>query len=122
VDGREGPHAGTSFSTSPNTTEINSVVIDVKEDGMMSYADRHPAGRRGRCANHKMIRRHRREDGGAERAKIFSIARITCFRDRVTARKRPDLAVQRTDGSPWRDRSGPLLAGPVQQGETGITT
>jgi hypothetical protein len=24
----------------------------------------------------------------------------------VTARKRPDLAVQRTDGSPWRDRSG----------------
>ncbi|MES2461896.1 MAG: putative glycoside hydrolase [Armatimonadota bacterium] len=88
-----------------DTTEINSVVIDVKEDGMMSYATDIPlAVQVG--ANHKMIPDINAKMEELHKRKIFSIARITCFRDHVTARKRPDLAVQRTDGSPWRDRSG----------------
>jgi hypothetical protein len=44
--------------------------------------------------------------GELHKRKIFSIARITCFRDHVVARKRPDLAIQRADGSPWQDPSG----------------
>jgi hypothetical protein len=88
------------------TTELNSVVIDVKEDGMMSYAtpDIPLAVKVG--ADHKMIPHIDAKMRELEKRKIFSIARITCFRDRVTARKRPDLAVQRPDGTPWRDRSG----------------
>ncbi len=86
-------------------TEINSVVIDVKEDGMMSYKTDIPLAVQVK-ADHKMIPDIDAKMEELHKRKIFSIARITCFRDRVTARKRPDLAVQSADGSPWRDRSG----------------
>jgi hypothetical protein len=86
-------------------TEINSVVIDVKEDGMMSYAADIPlAVEVG--ANHKMIPDIDAKMEELHKRKIFSIARITCFRDRLVARKRPDLAIQRADSSPWQDPSG----------------
>ena len=37
---------------------------------------------------------------------IYVIGRIVVFEDPVLSRARPDLAVQRTDGSAWRDAAG----------------
>ncbi|MBC8142062.1 MAG: putative glycoside hydrolase [Armatimonadetes bacterium] len=87
-------------------TEINSVVIDVKEDGMMSYATPGIPLAVAVGANQKMIPDIDAKMAQLSKRKIYSIARITCFRDRITAKKRPDLAVQTTGGAPWRDRSG----------------
>lgn len=100
--------------TMVNKTEINAIVIDVKEDGMLSY-DVENALAREVGANHKMIPDIDAKMAQLKKHDIFPIARITVFRDRVTARKRPDLAVQRTDGSPWRDRSGHLWLDPYNQ-------
>jgi hypothetical protein len=37
---------------------------------------------------------------------IYLIGRVVVFEDPVLADKRPDLAIQRSDGSPWLDSSG----------------
>ncbi|MBC8135972.1 MAG: putative glycoside hydrolase [Fibrella sp.] len=86
-------------------TEINAVVIDVKEDGMMSYKTDIPLAIEVK-ANHKMIADIDDKMAQLRKRKVFSIARITCFRDEITAKKRPDLAVQRKDGKQWQDSSG----------------
>lgn len=86
-------------------TEINAMVIDVKEDGMMSYKTDIPLAIEVN-ANHKMIADIDGKMAELRKRKVYSIARITCFRDEITAKKRRDLAVQRLDGKQWQDSSG----------------
>ena len=87
-------------------TQVNSIVIDVKDDeGTLSYK-----------SNVKMVR-----EIGADQAKIMDptammrrlneegiwpIARIVAFKDPYLAGKRPDLAVRSKSGGLWRDRKG----------------
>ncbi|MBC7808155.1 MAG: putative glycoside hydrolase [Akkermansiaceae bacterium] len=86
-------------------TEINAMVIDVKEDGMMSYKTDIPLAIEV-GANHKMISDIDGKMAELRKRKVYSIARITCFRDEITAKKRLDLSVQTAGGKHWRDRSG----------------
>ena len=37
---------------------------------------------------------------------IYLVGRVVTFEDPVLSRARPDLAIRRTDGSPWRDAAG----------------
>ena len=46
---------------------------------------------------------------------IYMIGRIVVFEDPVLSRARPDLAVQRTDGSVWRDGAGLGWANPYDR-------
>ena len=96
-------------------TELNAVVIDVKEDGMLSYATPNVALAVETGANHKMIPDVDAKLAELKKRKIYAIARITVFRDKIAARKKPALAVQRPDGSPWRDRSGHFWLDPYNQ-------
>lgn len=87
-------------------TELNAVVIDVKEDGMLSYAAPNVALAAETGADQKMIPDVDAKLAELKKRNIYAIARITVFRDKIVPRKKPALAIQRPDGSPWRDRSG----------------
>lgn len=89
-------------------TEINSVIIDIKDySGTISYPTQldawKPAWQNARCGTRDMrslvARLH---DEG-----IFVIARITVFQDPFYTQVRPDLAVKKADGvTNWKDNKG----------------
>ncbi|MDP9022700.1 MAG: hypothetical protein M3N57_08385 [Actinomycetota bacterium] len=92
------------------TTEINAIVIDVKDDnGMIAWkdsrvaiahesgADSHTAQSKARAASRIRQLRHA---GG------YPIARIVCFKDPIAAAAKPELAIKAAGGGVWRDRKG----------------
>ncbi len=89
-------------------TEINAVVIDIKDfSGTISFPPESqawvPAWQSARCGTADMrelvARLH--EKG------IFTIARVTVFQDPFYTSIRPDLAVKRADGvTVWKDHKG----------------
>ena len=89
------------------TTEINAVVLDVKDySGNIPYPTALPAARQ-----YGAVRPFIRDiDGLVDRLHaegIYVIARITCFQDPVLAQARPELAVHRLSKLP-KDRKATL--------------
>lgn len=89
------------------TTEINSVIIDIKDfSGTISFAPVSPAWQpawdSARCGAWDM----KEFIATLHQMDVFVIGRITVFQDPFYAELRPDLAVQRTDGSVWHDYKG----------------
>jgi hypothetical protein len=90
------------------TTEVNSVVIDIKDySGTISFPPTSdywlPAWENARCGTRDM------ESFIAELHEkgIFVIGRITVFQDPFYAEKHPELAVLKaSDGSVWHDGKG----------------
>ncbi len=89
------------------TTEINAVVIDVKDDdGLMTYSSDLPdvdftgANKNVRIKDINAVMKVLRENN------IYSIARIVTFKDRRAGDKYANLAVKNTSGGIWRDRHG----------------
>lgn len=89
-------------------TEINAFIIDIKEsDTYLSYkgtnialakeigADERPATT-WLPALIDTLQAHR----------IFAIARIVVFKDRMLAEKRPELAIRHANGEVWKDNKG----------------
>ncbi|HOR87097.1 MAG TPA: putative glycoside hydrolase, partial [Bacillota bacterium] len=90
-----------------NTTEINAVVIDVKDDeGMMTYASDLPdveftgANGRVRIKDIDAVMKILREND------IYAIARIVTFKDRRAGDKYAHLSIKNKSGGIWRDRNG----------------
>lgn len=90
------------------STEVNSVVIDIKDySGTISFPPASdawkPAWQQARCGTSDMKEfiAELHEKG------IFVIGRITVFQDPFYTSVRPDLAVKRADGvSVWKDHKG----------------
>ena len=88
-------------------TELNSVVIDIKDySGNISFPPQgetwRPAWLASKCGTKDMsefISSMHEKD-------IFVIGRITVFQDPFLATRRPDLAVLKGDGSVWKDHKG----------------
>lgn len=85
-------------------TELNSVVIDVKDfSGTISFVTKDPRYRQEtvsgcRVADMKGLVKMLHEKG------IYVIARMTVFQDPYYAKRHPDIAVQKeSDKSIWRD-------------------
>ncbi len=80
-----------------NTTEINSYVIDVKNDyGIVSHKSEVPlASEIGAIESlydiEKMTKKLRDNN-------IYSIARIVCFKDPILAKNKPEMAIKNTEG------------------------
>jgi hypothetical protein len=96
-------------------TEINALVIDVKDDfGKVTYdADVPLAVSLGLIEPRiqdieGLIATLREHD-------ITPIARLVCFKDNDLARKRPDLAVQSSKGGVWQDRKGLRYTNPYNR-------
>jgi len=90
-----------------NTTEINSIVIDVKDaTGMMSYkADDSSletvAGTSCRIANIRDL------ISLLHKNNVYVIGRIAVFQDNYCAEQHPDLAIKsKMTGKVWKDRGG----------------
>ncbi len=85
-------------------TEINSIIIDVKDySGTISFPPENeawkPAWQNARCGTADM----RELISLLHEKGIFVIARITVFQDPFYTKVRPDLAVKKGDGSTWYD-------------------
>lgn len=96
-------------------TELNAMVIDVKDDtGYLTYRSKLEAVKAlgadsGRIPDLPALVARLNRDG------IYPIARLVLFKDPVLARLRPDLAVQSSGGGIWRDRKGLAWADPHQK-------
>lgn len=90
-------------------TEINSFVMDVKDvSGYVSYRTGVAIARQIGADQDIRIRDIRATLARLREEGIYPIARIVVFKDELLARRRPDLAIQRADGSVWRDHNGEL--------------
>ena len=89
--------------TIADETEINAVVIDMKDEFGLNY---HPsnatwarnAGNAGAIRNLPALLDTLRAH------KILPIARMVVFKDSVTARVHPEWTIRQKDGSIWRDK------------------
>lgn len=89
------------------TTEVNSVVIDIKDDtGKVSFLlDGFEVNEYGSSENR--IPNIREYIGALHDEGIYVIGRISVFQDPYLTKQRPDLAVKRADnGEVWKDRKG----------------
>lgn len=92
------------------TTEVNALVIDVKDDrGFVLYRSRVPLARQiGADTNSPMSAARVRAMLDTMRAhNIYAIARIVVVKDPLLADRKREWAIKRkSDGQPWLDRNG----------------
>lgn len=97
-------------------TELNAVVIDVKNDeGMVTY---YTNVKDAQFAGANSITTIKDVDSVLKllnSKKIYSIARIVTFKDNKAASRFPNLAVKSSGGSVWRDRNGQAWLNPYNR-------
>ena len=91
-----------------DTTEINAIVIDIKDfsgtisfptDNPKLYGAHHGTGCKATGVKEFIEELHAKN--------IYVIGRVTVFQDNVMTKLRPDLAVKRaSDGGVWKDNKG----------------
>ncbi len=90
-----------------NDTEINSIVIDIKDySGTISFETENPllSGNKGKGC---YVRDMREFIAKLHEHGVYVIGRITVFQDPYYTAKRPDLAVHKlSDGEVWKDYKG----------------
>lgn len=83
-------------------TEINSYVVDIKDDdGYVGYESQLPEVRAINAWKRKY--NAKKVLGAFHEAGVHVIGRVVCFKDPVLSSKRPELAVKNSAGAPWRD-------------------
>ncbi|MBX6723917.1 MAG: hypothetical protein IRY92_11905, partial [Dactylosporangium sp.] len=86
-------------------TELNAVVIDVKEDGHV-YFDAQDPFVRSAGAVHPILKDIREKLADLKARHIYTIARIVVFKDPGLAQAHPEWAVQDARGGVWHDSGG----------------
>ena len=95
-----------------DNTEMNAVVIDIKEiDGDISV--KNVANGLSYSTKVPSVLPFLKE---VKSKGMYAIARIVVFRDNVMPRKKPELAVKNPDGSIWQDRKQLTWLNPYKQG------
>lgn len=97
-----------------NTTELNSMVIDVKDDYgdiVMSIESDHELVNQfsNTIVEAEPLMEHLEEHD------IYPIARIVVFKDSKLANERPDLSFTNDDGSVWANRRGESFVNPYER-------
>jgi hypothetical protein len=97
-----------------DSTEINALVIDMKDEFGLNYATKNPefaknAGTAAKISNVTAL------IDTLKAHKILPIARIVVFKDSVTARVHPDWTIRRGDNSIWRDKKGIAWVNPYHR-------
>ncbi|MFZ5942633.1 MAG: putative glycoside hydrolase [Bacillota bacterium] len=98
------------------TTELNALVIDVKNDhGLMSYTSEiEIVGQVD--ANYKAPVKNMKEVlADLKERDIYPIARIVVFKDPNLPEKRPEWALQKKSGGVWRDKKGVAWVNPYEK-------
>jgi hypothetical protein len=96
-------------------TELNSMVIDIKDDaGYITYkTDNAELQQMGKPQNfigdiNKLMTRLQKHE-------VYPIARIVVFKDSVLAKKNPELSFVNTDGSIWKNKGGDSFVNPYNE-------
>jgi hypothetical protein len=90
-----------------DSTEINALVIDMKDEFGLCYNSENPSFARNAGGENKISVTRLRATLDTLRAHgILPIARLVVFKDSTTARLNPQWTIKRTDGSTWRDHKG----------------
>lgn len=96
-------------------TELNSMVIDIKDDaGYITYkTDNAELQEMGTPQNfigdiNKLMTRLKEHD-------VYPIARIVVFKDSVLAKKHPELSFVNSDGSVWKNKGGDSFVNPYNE-------
>jgi hypothetical protein len=92
-------------------TEINALVIDIKDEFGLNYAPTDTALQRN-AGKSGTIPRLKELVDTLHAHHIIAIARIVVFKDSVTARMHPAWTIRKADGTPWRDKKGTLWVNP----------
>jgi hypothetical protein len=109
-----GKNSMRSFIAIADSTEINALVLDMKDEFGLVYRTANPAfaknaGEARKIADIKsLVDTLKAHD-------ILPIARIVVFKDSVTARVHPEWTIRRTDGSIWRDHKGLAWVNPYHR-------
>lgn len=99
------PSKRKSFIDLANTTELNSFVVDIKDDdGMVGYASGIPAVREAGTWMEKYNVDEVLQEFHANN--IHVIGRIVCFKDPAYSARKPELAVQHINGGLWKEKKG----------------
>ncbi|MGI6669877.1 MAG: putative glycoside hydrolase [Acetivibrionales bacterium] len=97
-----------------NTTEINSYVVDIKDDdGYVGYESEVEAVKENGTWKKKYDPDYMLEafhDNG-----IYVIGRLVAFKDPVYSIKRPDLAIKNKNGGLWKDNKGMCWLNPYNK-------
>jgi len=96
-------------------TEINALVIDLKDEFGLNYKSSNPEFARN-AGTAGTIRDLRGMLDTLRAHKILPIARLVVFKDSVTARNHPDWTIRRQDNSIWRDKQGLAWVNPYHRG------
>lgn len=88
-------------------TELNSIVVDIKDDyGNITY-DTENAELAGMGTTNKIIPDIHKLMDTLKEHNVYPIARIVVFKDTVLAKKRPELSFLNPDGSLWSNGKNP---------------
>lgn len=94
-------------------TELNSMVIDVKEDnGNLTFTPEEGSPYEDMASN--MIQNPEKMMETLEEKEIYPIARVVVFKDSVLAKKRPDLSFKK-NGQVWVNNKGEAFVNPFQK-------
>ncbi|MCX7842141.1 MAG: putative glycoside hydrolase [Clostridia bacterium] len=97
-----------------NTTELNAVVLDIKDDdGKVGYETgiqevREIGGWERKYDVDKVIKLLHENN-------IYVIGRLVCFKDPILPNKRVDLAYKSVNGGVWRDNRGRAWVNPLNK-------
>ncbi|MGI6702642.1 MAG: putative glycoside hydrolase [Clostridia bacterium] len=99
-----------------NRTELNAMVIDVKnDDGLVTYKTRNEMANFVGANRIVQIKDIEKRMADLQRDKVYAIARIVAFKDNRAASSRPDLAIKTTSGTVWRDNKGNAWLNPYNR-------
>ncbi|TMV47089.1 GTP-binding protein [Paenibacillus mesophilus] len=88
-------------------TELNALVIDVKNDsGQVTYDSQLPLVNEFGADSRKMIPDMKRLIAYLKSKDIYTIARVVVFKDPCIASIKPEWALHTKDGSVWRNKHG----------------
>jgi len=96
-------------------TELNALVIDVKDDhGYVTYPTADPAIQ-ARDTTKTIIKDPAALLKKLQEHETYPIARIVVFKDSVLAAKRPDLSFVQSDGAVWKNGRGESFVNPYRK-------
>jgi hypothetical protein len=97
-----------------DSTEINALVLDLKDEFGLNYKSARPELARN-AGNAGTVRDLKGLLDTLKAHNIVSIARLVVFKDSVTARNNPNWTIRKADGTPWRDHHGLAWVNPYNR-------
>ncbi len=95
------------------TTELNTLIIDVKGDrGYITYPSEIPLVSSIGGQKLVLVKDIKGLVKTLKRRGIYTIARIVVFKDNLLGMARPDLAIRTAEGAVWRDRENLIWVDP----------